>query len=71
MTTLYSKAVFQNTKLAAIVFAIMGIFYLFFYSILQLEDYALLMGSCGLILILASVMYLTRNIDWYDMRSEE
>jgi inner membrane protein len=70
MTVLYSKAVFQNMRIATIVFGIMGLFYLFFYSILQLEDYALLMGSAGLIIILASVMYITRNIDWYSARKD-
>jgi len=29
-----------------------------------LEDYALLVGSIGLLLVLASVMYCSRNIDW-------
>lgn len=33
----------------------------------------LLIGSLGLALVLAAVMYFTRNIDWYGMggRSEE
>jgi inner membrane protein len=29
-----------------------------------MEDYALLMGSIGLFLILAAVMYFSRKIDW-------
>ena len=29
------------------------------------EDYALLIGSVGLFVILGMVMYLTRRIDWY------
>ncbi|MEL6392212.1 MAG: inner membrane CreD family protein, partial [Bacteroidota bacterium] len=41
--------------------------YLFFYSLLQLQDYALLVGSLGLFLILATIMYLTRNVDWYNL----
>lgn len=34
------------------------------YVLLQLEDWALLMGSIGLFLILALVMYATRRVDW-------
>jgi inner membrane protein len=30
-----------------------------------------LMGSVGLLLVLAVVMYLTRNIDWYNVQREE
>lgn len=32
---------------------------------LQLADYALLMGSVGLTIILALTMFFTRNINWY------
>jgi len=39
--------------------------YGYLYVLLQLEDYALLLGTAGLFVILASVMYLTRNLDWY------
>jgi inner membrane protein len=33
--------------------------------LLRIEDYALLLGTGGLFVILAAVMYLTRNLDWY------
>lgn len=39
--------------------------YAYLYILLHLQDYALLLGSVGLFLILASVMYFTRNVDWY------
>jgi inner membrane protein len=39
--------------------------YVYLYILLHLQDYALLLGSVGLFLILASVMYFTRNVDWY------
>jgi len=39
--------------------------YLFLYAALKSEDYALLIGSLGLFVILAGVMLLTRRIDWY------
>jgi inner membrane protein len=45
--------------------------YGFLYIVLQLQDYALLMGSLGLFLILAIIMYVTRNIDWFAIMMTE
>ncbi len=39
--------------------------YVFIYTILNLESHALLVGSIGVFVALALVMYYTRNIDWY------
>ncbi len=39
--------------------------YGYLYVLLQIEDYALLLGTAGLFAILATVMYVTRNLDWY------
>ena len=39
--------------------------YLFLFTVLQLEDFALLFGSIGLFIALAAVMYLSRKVDWY------
>lgn len=36
----------------------------FLFTILQLEAYSLLMGSIGLFVVMALIMYLTRKIDW-------
>ena len=41
------------------------VLYGFLYILLQNQDYALLIGSVGLFLIMATVMYLTRNVNWY------
>ncbi|HEX8253563.1 MAG TPA: cell envelope integrity protein CreD [Thermoanaerobaculia bacterium] len=44
--------------------AVLAMLYGYLYVLLQLEDWALLMGSIGLFLILALVMYTTRRVDW-------
>ena len=36
-----------------------------FRSTLQLQDYSLLLGTAGLFVVLAIVIIVTRNIDWY------
>ena len=42
----------------------LSLLYGFLYVLLQLEDYALLVGSISLFLILAAVMWATRRVDW-------
>ena len=42
----------------------LGGLYSFIYVIIQLENYALLVGSIGLFIILGLVMYFSRKIDW-------
>jgi inner membrane protein len=43
--------------------------YGFLYVLLRLEDLALLLGSIAVFLMLAAVMYFTRRVDWYTMRT--
>ena len=42
--------------------------YGFLYLLLRLEDYALLAGSIGLFLVLSTVMFITRRMNWYELR---
>ena len=44
------------------------ILYGYLYLLLRLEDYALIAGSTGLFVMLALVMFLTRRVNWYDLR---
>lgn len=43
---------------------ILFLLYAFIYSVLQLKEHALLVGSIGLFLILAFIMYYSKNIEW-------
>jgi len=45
--------------------------YGFLYLLLRLEDYALLAGSVGLFAMLALLMFITRRVNWYDLRLGE
>lgn len=64
MITIYSITILKKLKSIIIVSFILSLFYGFIYILLQQQDYALIMGSLGLFLILALVMYFTRKIDW-------
>jgi inner membrane protein len=61
----YAGMVLASTKRAGLLSLLLAILYAYLYVLLHLQDYALLLGSLGLFAILAGVMYLTRNVDWY------
>jgi inner membrane protein len=69
MITLYSLAVFSQKKLSVLLFFILSGLYGFLFVILQADDYALLLGSIGLVIMLALTMYLTRKINWYQVKA--
>lgn len=60
----YSVAVLRGRLRALLMTVVLGVLYGYLYVLLQLEDYALLLGAVGLFVILAIVMFLTRRIDW-------
>ncbi len=70
LITLYARSIFNKKMLTWLVFFILSALYIFIYSIIQMEDYALLMGSIGLFLVLATIMYLSRKINWYDINTK-
>ncbi|HEY4650785.1 MAG TPA: cell envelope integrity protein CreD [Pontibacter sp.] len=67
LVTVYTYSVFSSRKLAALVGGTLVILYAYIFIIIQLQDFALLMGSLGLFLILALVMYYSRKVDWYNL----
>ena len=54
---LYSYSILKNKKFALFIVLALCSLYTFIFVIIQLEDYALLVGSIGLFAILAAVMY--------------
>ncbi|WP_412476440.1 cell envelope integrity protein CreD [Flavobacterium sp. TBRC 19031] len=64
MIALYSVSILKNKKFPLFIASALTVLYSFIYVIIQLEDYALLVGSIGLFLILGAVMYFSRKIDW-------
>ena len=68
LISLYLLGVLKENKLAGFIFGTLGLLYGFIFVLVQLEDFALLMGSLGLFIILAVVMYFSRKIDWYQKK---
>ena len=64
LITFYSKSILKIWKFPLFIGLSLSALYGFIYVIIQLENYALLVGSIGLFAILAAVMYASRKIDW-------
>lgn len=65
LVSLYTASILHSKKLALLISSVLFILYAFIFTIIQLEDYALLIGSIGVFIVLAIVMYFSRKIDWY------
>jgi inner membrane protein len=66
MVTCYGFTVLGARKRAWALGAMLAGLYGYLFTLLQMEDFALLMGSLGLFAILGAVMFATRRINWYD-----
>lgn len=64
LLTVYSRAILKGFKFPLLISTSLASLYGFIYVIIQLENYALLVGSVGMFLILAIVMFASRRIDW-------
>jgi inner membrane protein len=60
----YTKAVLGSTARGTVMAGSTASLYAYLFALLTLERYALLVGSLGLFSALATVMHLTRTVDW-------
>ena len=65
MVLLYSRTFLKTWLHAGIQTTILFFSFGFIYVLMQLETYALLVGSIGLFVVLALTMFVTRKINWY------
>ena len=68
LVSLYTFSILKSKQIGLLIFGILLIMYSFIFTIIQLEDYALLIGSLGMFTILCIVMYYSRKIDWYNIK---
>jgi inner membrane protein len=61
----YSMKILNKKKRTFFFTLLLVLLYICLFILLQLEDYALLLGSVIVFLVLGFVMYITRGIDWY------
>ncbi len=68
LITGYARSILASGQRAGILMACLLGLYAFLYVLLQAADYALLMGALGLFAALATVMFVTRRLDWRELR---
>jgi inner membrane protein len=66
--TFYANTFVKHRKNTLAVFAVLIGLYGFLFTTLQLEDYALLIGSLALFIILSLTMYLSRKVNWSNIQ---
>jgi len=60
----FVKGILQSSKLTTVLGVILALMYSYIFTILQLQDYSLLLGSIGLFLTLAVIMHFSKKIQW-------
>ena len=68
ISALYTGYTIKSSKIGLIMAFIQVLTYAFLFGVLQLVDYALLVGALGLFVILSVAMYGTRKIDWFSLK---
>ncbi len=65
LITTYGGFISRSRKVAAALLATLSLIYFILYTLLQVEDFALLFGSIAIFAALALTMLVTRNVNWY------
>jgi inner membrane protein len=60
----YVRSILRSSRMAVFIGLLLTLLYGFIFTLIQLQDYALLMGSIGLFVTLGVVMYFSRKIKW-------
>ena len=66
LISLYSCFILKNKKGATLIAILLAFIYSYLLVVLNLETYALLSGALLLFVVLSGVMFITRNLNWYD-----
>ncbi len=65
LVSLYSRSFLREIQLQALFAGLITFFYVFVFVIIQAQDFSLLIGSVGLFVVIAAIMYFSRTINWY------
>ncbi len=70
LNTMYVHLSFKKKTLSLLTFVVLSVLYAYIFSTLRMEDLALLAGSIGIFTALALIMFITRNFDWYTLKTK-
>ena len=60
----FVRGLLSSSRLASILSLVLVLLYTYVFTLLQLQDYSLLLGSIGLFLTLAVIMHFSKKIQW-------
>jgi len=60
----FIKGILSSSRLTVVLSVVLLLIYTYVFTILQLQDYALLLGSVGLFITLAVIMHFSKRIQW-------
>jgi len=69
LITLYSVSILRSSVRASLIAGLLAGEYGVLYVVLRMENFALLAGTTALFVVLAALMYFTRNVDWFAQES--
>ena len=64
LIAIFTASLLKNKNIAALFTFILSLFYGFIFIIIQLEELSLLFGSVALFIVVATLMYFSRKINW-------
>jgi inner membrane protein len=64
LITWFIGSILKSSKLSVFISFVLAVVYAYIFCIIQLEDYSLLMGSIGLFISLAVIMFFSRKLSW-------
>jgi inner membrane protein len=64
LVTWFVGSIMKSSKLATFIGLVLAVVYGYIFTIIQLQDYSLLMGSIGLFFALGIIMYFSRKLKW-------
>ena len=69
LVILYSISILHSYARASTIAVLLAGEHSVLYVVLRMEDYALLAGTASLFVVLAGIMFFTRNVDWFAQES--
>lgn len=65
LVSFYAASFLHQLKLVILFSTLLLVFYSFIFVIILQQDFSLLLGSIGLFMIVAALMYFSRKVQWY------
>jgi inner membrane protein len=65
MITAYVHSLFKKVNITVVIASALVLLYVYLFTVVQVADYALIIGNIGLVIILGLIMIFSKKIDWY------